>query len=72
MASFRILAFLLCAPLFLQAQGPRRGPAPEEPGSPPPPPLVLTDEQTANIMKQLEQLEQVIGKSRTDLGARRW
>jgi hypothetical protein len=67
MAPTRILAALLLAPLLLQAQDTPRIPAPAGPGVLPPPPLVLTGEQTAIIMKQLEQLEQVIGKSRTDL-----
>lgn len=60
----RLFLALLCAPLLLSAQGPK----PPVPATQPAAPAVptLTAEQTAIIVKQLEQLEQVIGKSRTD------
>lgn len=60
---------LLCTPLLLPAQAP----APAAPVGTPPAATVpltiptLTDEQTANIMKQLEALETQIMKSRGDV-----
>jgi hypothetical protein len=62
----RLFLALLCTPLLLSAQG--TNPAvPSTVPAPAPAMPVLTAEQTATIMKQLEQLEGVIGKSRTDI-----
>ncbi|RBP45020.1 hypothetical protein DES53_10315 [Roseimicrobium gellanilyticum] len=51
---------MLCAPVCLLSQTPAPAPAPSTPPT-------LTSEQTANIMKQLEQLEAQITKGRGDL-----
>jgi hypothetical protein len=53
---------MLCAPACLLSQTPAPAPAPA-----PSAPAALTSDQTANIMKQLEQIEAQITKGRGDL-----
>ena len=62
----RLLLALLCTPLLLPAQttAPSTVPAPAGPGTLPPPAPLLTPEQTATVMKQLEQLETQVLKNR--------
>lgn len=64
----RLLPLMLCAPVLLPSQtpAPTAPPAPAASPAPAAPPT-LTDEQTANIMKQLEQIEAQITKGRGDI-----
>src|SRR4051812_40681107 len=63
-----LLSALLCTPLLLSAQA-QTPAAPATATTPPPPaaPPTLTSDQTANIMKQLEQLETQITKGRGEI-----
>src|SRR5687767_13850961 len=61
----RFLLPLLCMPMLLAAQATSPAAPATAPASPPPP--ILTGEQTASFMKQIEQLETQVTRSRGEI-----